>query len=636
MNSILMYYLLFGFWGCFFLRDISLILGCGAIFLFFLWQRFSKQSLFLIPLIVLSILLLHPYQDIPTPGIYTVYEIHAKYALARKESSSLLLYGLENVDFYDEVKVSYVDKIESLKNTNLFDFQAYMYNQGITSYSMVNDGDIVRKSDSIKARLFRVLKKDVNNLRYFYGIYEEGDMDTMFASLGVGFISFIQIVKRLFRKKIPRNTLDSFCLCLSILHGVLFSYSPILIRFILYQGMKKVCEDRHKHLCVVYFLFILLLPSKATSFVCTFPFCIQWLFLMEKDASKRKWESIVLILGIEFLYFHKADLFSLVLFRWGRVLFGLGYGIKCLSFILPFFSKAGIWIDLLIKNLPSYTFYYVPSIIFCVCWFMSFIRKKKTIWIILLICCACLESSFDPFFHIYMLNIGQGDCTLLVEPYQRSAILIDCGQSLNRDNVVNIVLPFLKMKQIRKLDYVIGTHDDFDRNGGIEHLVEVFPVNKVLLKAEKNIVSYPFIFLLENRESMDENDASLITYFSYDGFDYLWTGDASTFVEEQLFRTYDLSGVDVFKLGHHGSKTSTSLAFLEAMHPKLGLISVAKKNYYGHPSSEVIARCIQMGVNLLQTKDVGTIHLFSLPHILFFSCTNGYCGIVSMKGLESE
>ena len=86
----------------------------------------------------------------------------------------------------------------------------------------------------------------------------------------------------------------------------------------------------------------------------------------------------------------------------------------------------------------------------------------------------------------------------------------------------------------------------------------------------------------------NENDNSLITYFVVDGYKFLSMGDASYVTEKELLKKYDIGKVDILKVGHHGSKTSSSIGFINEINPEYSIISVGKYNRYGHPSREAL------------------------------------------------
>ncbi len=141
-------------------------------------------------------------------------------------------------------------------------------------------------------------------------------------------------------------------------------------------------------------------------------------------------------------------------------------------------------------------------------------------------------------------------------------------------------------------------------------------------------MDYPFVSLLPAREVQEENDESIVSYFSYDGIDYLWMGDAGVEIERQLLKQYDLSKVDVLKLGHHGSQTSSDFSFLAQTNPQLALISVGENNRYGHPHPRVIQNLRNLEIDTLMTKDDGMVHIFSLGRFCFVESAKGKIGML--------
>ena len=104
---------------------------------------------------------------------------------------------------------------------------------------------------------------------------------------------------------------------------------------------------------------------------------------------------------------------------------------------------------------------------------------------------------------------------------------------------------------------------------------------------ELRISKYKMQFL-NTREYDNENDNSSVVYFNYDGYKFLFMGDAGTSKKEDILEKYNISDIDVLKVGHHGSKTSSSKEFINEINPKYSFISVGKYNRYGHPNREVL------------------------------------------------
>ena len=93
---------------------------------------------------------------------------------------------------------------------------------------------------------------------------------------------------------------------------------------------------------------------------------------------------------------------------------------------------------------------------------------------------------------------------------------------------------------------------------------------------------------MQTKEYDNENDNSNVIYFKYGTFEFLLMGDAGVEKEKDILDKYNISDIDVFKVGHHGSKTSSDKKFIDEIKPKYSIISVGKNNRYGHPNKEVL------------------------------------------------
>ena len=219
---------------------------------------------------------------------------------------------------------------------------------------------------------------------------------------------------------------------------------------------------------------------------------------------------------------------------------------------------------------------------------------------------------FPRQFFIF-IDVGQGDATLFHSGGK--TMLIDTGGKLFSSSSLasDTLVPLLHSLGIRSLNYLILTHGDYDHMGEGITLVESFKVGKVIFNSgkyndlelaliqvlnEKNIPYYQNIqelrmgnqsFYFLNRQLYDdENDNSMVLYTELHGIKLLFMGDAGVEVEEDLSEKYNLQDIDVLKVGHHGSKTSSSKGFIDEIKPKYSIISVGKNNRYGHPNKEVL------------------------------------------------
>ena len=211
-----------------------------------------------------------------------------------------------------------------------------------------------------------------------------------------------------------------------------------------------------------------------------------------------------------------------------------------------------------------------------------------------------------PIDRVSMINVGQGDCFLVQLAYNKGNYLIDTGGHKEVNLAKSRIVPYLKSLGIKQLDALIITHDDFDHCGEKEELLELFKVKEVVMnKKDVGPLKNLDITVLSN----EENDQSLVYYLYLNKTGYLFTGDMSIEGEKQIVEKYPNLKIDVLKVGHHGSNTSTSALLLDHYQPRMALISVGKNNMYRHPNAEVIERLNAYGVKIYRSDLDGMVEL---------------------------
>ena len=159
----------------------------------------------------------------------------------------------------------------------------------------------------------------------------------------------------------------------------------------------------------------------------------------------------------------------------------------------------------------------------------------------------------------------------------------------------------------------MSSHGDYDHMGEAINLVNNFKVEKVIFNCgefndlEENLIKVlekkkiPYyscinelnignnkLYFLKTKEYDNENDNSNVIYTELNGYKFMFMGDASTTTEKEILNKYNISNIDVLKVGHHGSKTSSGKEFIDEINPRYSIISVGKNNRYGYPNKEVL------------------------------------------------
>lgn len=606
-----------GFLACIILKDPLCIFCFSFCFLLYLNERFHSKRILIVFMILslFSIVLVKPCKE-AEKGIYTISEIKQSYYVAKNQRTRVLVQSDLDLNFNDQIQVDSLEPIHTDDNFTLFSFTKYNASKNV--FYKTKSIRILKKSNSLKSKLYAYISSQKNSkvlLSLYYGIHED-TIDEIYTMLGYGYISAYFIVFNLLKRKYEDKKIRISLLILSILFGSFFVFTLSLTRFILYQISYLFFKSKSDQIGFTILCFSILYPTQVLSISFVLPILLQ---LVSYFCTDYKWivQKMVLI-SVLFIYFKKVDIVSLLLFNLLRKFYG------CVFLLGMFIS------DFVTLKIPSLTIHYAPQYVFILAFIVVYIQCLKHFkWkYMILFLLPFLEVFCNPFFQVYTLNIGQGDCSVIVEPFYKSVVMIDCGQSLYRDNVERIIFPFLENKNIHTIDTLILTHADFDHSGGYDRLKDMVKIKQVIKDSKDKVnVEYPFYLLLQERMAKDENDSSIISYFTFDHLNYLFMGDASKEIEKQLMDTYDLKA-DVIKVGHHGSNTSSDAAFLDSLDCKIALISAGYKNKYDHPSTETLKTLYYLNIHTFCTSTDGSIAIYSLHHFAFVVTNDGLFGII--------
>lgn len=259
-----------------------------------------------------------------------------------------------------------------------------------------------------------------------------------------------------------------------------------------------------------------------------------------------------------------------------------------------------------------------------------------TIMIFSLTACEVMDANFaasnGEVLEVHFIDVGQADSIFIKKGNQ--SMLIDAGN--NKDG--KLVVDYIKNQNVSTLNYVIGTHPHADHIGGLDTVIDNFEIEKLImpnainntktfedvldsidkkgLKITKpkvgdkyNLNGSEFIILAPNGEKYENlNDYSVVVKLIDGNNSFLFTGDAEALSEkEMLENNKNLLKSDVLKVGHHGSVTSTSKEFLDAVDPSAAIMFSETGNTYGHPHKEIIELLTTKNIDIYRTDTEGTI-----------------------------
>jgi len=287
---------------------------------------------------------------------------------------------------------------------------------------------------------------------------------------------------------------------------------------------------------------------------------------------------------------------------------------------------------------------------------MERIKKYLPYILLTLLVFSTISIWFFIFYHknnqylkVVFLDVGQGDSIYVEAPNGRQ-ILVDGGPDAKVLSSLSKVMPFGD----RSIDMIVTTHPDSDHIGGLpilmdnykvtsilenganstskiyqslENKIEKNKINKILAKRGMHIVlddkrNIYFDILFPDRDvsSLDSNDGSIVGKLVYGNDSFMLTGDASLYTENLIEwnESDETLHSNVLKLGHHGSRTSSSILWLKKVSPEVAIISAGKDNKYGHPHKELLDRLSFLHIPFLSTADIGNIVFESDGDKLFY------------------
>ncbi|MGN1379962.1 MAG: DNA internalization-related competence protein ComEC/Rec2 [Bacilli bacterium] len=534
--------------------------------------------------------------------------------------------------------------------SNTFNYRKYLYNHHVYYLVKIDNIKVISKTRSVKYKVKNYIVKRSEKFKhsdYFkafligdksemddYSIFQKNGVSHLFAISGMHLSLLSGIILFLFKKSRFKEILA--CIFL-ILFSMITNYSASIYRSLLlfiYIVLNKKLDLRISTVNVLLLVVCtLLIFNPLIIYDMGFLYSVSvslGLILFNKYMKKNYFVNMFLTSFIAFLFSLPITLYynyeinlmqiinnviivplvSIIIYPLTILTFIFSFLEPILNVfisILKFISTHLIMINIIVPKV-SLIFYFIYYV-----FLFMFLKTNRKIFILLIIIytlCIKAKPLIDFNTYVYFLDVGQGDSSLIYSKHK--VILIDTGGNDNI-KVSDNTIKFLKSTGKSKINYLVLTHGDYDHMGEAMNLVNNFKVEKVIFNCgefnelekdlikvldKKKILYYSCIkelniddnklYFLNNKDYGNENDNSSVIYTKLNNYKFLFMGDAGVEVEEDLIEKYNLQDIDVLKVGHHGSKTSSSKKFIDEIEPKYSIISVGKNNRYRHPNKEVL------------------------------------------------
>lgn len=579
-----------------------------------------------------------------------IININEKNIILKTDDTKVIVYGDftgYNIGDELEIEVEYFE-ISKPTNDNAFNYKNYLYSQGITNTASIKRLLNYSAHESITQKLYERLSGD-SNVDSYAKMFILGSKEAMvdedyqrltnlsiihlFALSGLHINMLIDMLKKILCFVIPENIAKYIVLLLVGIYVFIIPFNVSFVRaylVMLLNGLFGRYLNKLDSLAIVTVLMLVINPYIIYSMSFIFSYFLYFIILL---LNKIKYFNFMVYLGslpiILFIQYRinvLALLLGIVLVPMVKLLYQsiwlyiiLGkwfYGI--VAIIIYFLNNIIVFCD----RFSFFINYEKPTLFFVLAYYFIYFKiilrlniklkiKREILLLFSLVIMYCLHPYYNVIGRVVMIDVGQGDCFLIQQPFNKGNILIDTGGIQNRDLASDTLIPYLHSIGIYKLDYVFISHDDFDHCGSYDSLEKQITIEQTITNyiPKLEIGDVVIEMLDDGVSSEDKNDESLVIKATINNLVYLFMGDASSEVEKRLIEKYPNLRADVLKVSHHGSNTGTCSEFLDLIRPKIALVSCGKNNRYNHPHDEVITRLNDYGVKIYRSDLMGMVKI---------------------------
>lgn len=589
---------------------------------------------------------------------------------------------------------------------NLFNYKKYLYIKNINYIFKAESIVLLKNNPKLHFKIKNAILKRINesiNKDYLYTFilgnnkyidsnvmksYRVNGVSHLFAISGM----HVALISAILLKILKRFKFKYLIVILFLLfYMFLTNYSPSILRagvmfILLYINKKFNLKIKTINIMVILlFLLVLINPKIIFEIGFQYSYIISFYLIYFNKIIGKKDNKIYKLFIVSFISFLASlpitinnffqinflsifiniifvPIISALIFPLSLITFFIPILDNILNIFISIFESISLYfssIKLFIFSFKSINIYIIVFYYIVIFYVLNQIKNNnyKSLYILIILLTIHYNINYiNKNLEVTFIDVGQGDSTIINLPHNRGSILIDTGgiqsyskedwEEKNNDYSLgeNICL-YLKSEGIKKLDYLILTHGDYDHLGETLKIITCIKIDNVIfnyydinnnekiiidkLKSNKikylfykegneiNISNYKFVFINPIKNYGNENDNSLVIYFKYNDYDFLFTGDISKSVESEIIKKYSFD-IDVLKVPHHGSNTSSEYNFLKNIKPKYSILSVGLNNKFGHPSKDTIYNLKNLNSKIYNTSIDGSIKIIINKNIKIY------------------
>lgn len=591
---------------------LPLVYG-GIVVLFLVVFSKVDRKLFIIGSLLILLRLQIEYRLNPS-NLGRVIELNEKSLIVESKGAKIRIIGLDVYQFAIGDIVEFENTQDITHRTSFYGFDSLAYSKAHQLFKQATYVKTIRTANPFLEWISLKNPQNLDFAKWYRALLFQSSFEglNLFFSLGLVYEVWLAWIRRL-SLKLPKwlQTILELSFLGSLAYLLFFPLT--LIRVLLFRILKslglKLQEQLHGFILImvmiqpyaltqlsilipiVYLSISIYFPKKylklnqmnvlATLFL-SFGFRVSLINLGFYSLMRKMYRYLILLMIVALVFNWFQDPMLIFLETFNDMYASLSSILIIKGQMLTWVLGLFILLSVFAHRINSLLFTIASSIIVCVIHPLSLLPLNAT---------------------IHMVNVGQGDAFIFQSPFNQEVYLLDTGNQFAYSSLKN----YLDGLGISHIDALIITHLDLDHSANIEALNQDFKIDVMDYSGNDYSFGQDQLKHLDIHPFNNENDDSLV-YLLDSKFNFLFLADVSSQVEKLLIKLYPRLDIDVLKVAHHGSNTSSSYELLLRYNPKIALISVGK-NHYGHPSLSVIERLDALAMYPLNSLEEGDVRI---------------------------